>query len=87
MNAICSTCKRLINNGLPTINGKTRSDLVPHPAAGIFIDVTKPGWELEFKNHHQRCHGSCMLPECVLFDDLPLLPDVNEVIERHGFDN
>jgi hypothetical protein len=32
--------------------------MVKHPAAGVFIDVSKPGWEKEMNNHTLVCQGS-----------------------------
>lgn len=69
MDAVCSYCQRMIKNGLPSYTKDgvtyTRSDLVPHPAVGVFIDVGKDGWEKEFKDFHNRCRGSLMLPEAI----------------------
>ncbi len=71
MDAVCSVCQRTIKNGLPShFEGgymRTRADLVPHPAAGVQIDVKKDGWEKEFDySIHDHCEGSGMLPEAVL---------------------
>ncbi len=69
MDAVCSVCQRLVKNGV-TYLGIDKNEMVVkfHPAASVFIDVSKPEWEKEFDTNVlvDHCKGSWSAPETVL---------------------
>ena len=64
MDAVCCSCQKLVANGA-RMEGE-KYVMIPHPAAGVFIDVGKSGWELEFKDFHNRCDGAFTEPQCLV---------------------
>ena len=65
MHGVCSTCQRLILNGISERDEhKGLKILKNHPAVGTQINVNKKGWEIEFNGViHDTCQGSLMEAE------------------------
>jgi hypothetical protein len=64
--AICCECQRTVANGAFLENRSGAYLMVKHPAAGVFIDVSKPDWKAEYiPAIHNSCRGVDTAPQHV----------------------